>query len=242
MFTKDLSMKQLHFFLLASLLSAPEAIAQSTITPTGPTVVAPTAASGRSTENLSVTNGSRTSLTVGNNTSFGTSANISASDGVTSISRSVLAPSSVTIGSNIGLSPTALGSTKINISNLTAKGGGTISPGGTGGVGTNSVINSTDGQYASGVATIDGMQATVDMKIGASPADTTTTGTQAGFFSVVHPNISGAACNPTPTNPCSYANINKLVSGNSTASANLSTQTNIDIQANSFTQTFAQSF
>lgn len=241
--------------LSAILLLGSSAVhAQSVINPTGgPTVTAPTAASGRSTENLSVTNGSRTSLSVGNSTSFGASANLTVSEGLTAVSRSVLAPSEVTIGSSIGYkqtqgsaSPELSGLTKINISNLTAKGGGTINPGAQGGVGSGSVINSTDGQFASGDATIDGMGATVDMKIGSTQAGDSSTGSQASFFAIVHPNIADdaaeLACNPSHTKACQYTSGNGLVSGNAGASANLSTQTNIDIQANSFTQTFAQSF
>jgi hypothetical protein len=229
------------FLMLSGIANA-----QSTIVPTGTgvNVSAPTAASGRSTENLSVTNGSRTSLSVGNSTSFGASTNLSASEGLTAVSRSVLAPSAVAITSTIGSNPTALGLTKINISNLTAKGGGTIIPGDQGGIGSGTTINSTDGQFASGDATIDGMGASVTMNIGSTPAVSgTSTGSEASFFAIVHPNVTGTtACNPTNTQACTYTNLNGLVSGNAAASANLSTQTNIDIQANSFTQTFAQSF
>lgn len=219
----------------------------STISPTGTTAVAPTTL-GRSTENLSVTNGSRTSLSVGNATSFGASANLSASEGLTAVSRSYLAPYSVGITSNIGAGAGGVGLTKINISNLTAKGGGTIVPGSQGGIGSGTTINANDGQFASGDATIDGMGANVDMQIKSVKPNDTDTGSEASFFAIVHPNIRSTAenvnagCNPTNTSACSYTDQNKLVSGNAGASANLSTQTNIDIQANSFTQTFAQSF
>jgi hypothetical protein len=227
--------------IAASLMLPGIAYAQSTIAPTGAGVNVTAPASGK-TENLSVTNGSRTSLSVGNSTSFGTSANLSASGGLTAISRSALSPSDVSITSNIGSNPDAEGVTKINISNLTAKGGGTVIPGNQGGIGSGTTIDSNDGQFASGDATIDGMGASVTMNIGSTPATATSTGSEASFFAIVHPNVVGNACNPSSTQGCAYTDQNGLVSGNAGASANLSTQTNIDIQANSFTQTFAQSF
>jgi hypothetical protein len=244
----------------------------------GPTVQAPTGS--RSTENLSVTSGSRTSLSVGNSTSFGANTNLTLSTGLVGVSRSVLVPKEVGISSTIGTIGSTPGITKINISNLTAKGGGEILPDGSSGAG-GSVIDSKDGQYASGNATIDGMTASVKMDIGgADPGNS-----QVGFYSIVHPVISPAseinrpipiitkkiteaidefgkpytytedvvtmvdgvspgtgACEPTSGNPCSYVTPSTIVSGNSAAGANLSTTTNIDIQATSFTNTFAQSF
>jgi len=239
-------MKPVAFAFLLLTSSAGASHAQSTssagssISPTGATVNAPTI--GR-TENLSVTNGSRTSLSVGNSTSFGASANLTVSEGLTAVSRSVLTPQTVSITSSIGTNPSALGVTRINISNLTAKGGGTINPDSGGGIGSGTTINSTDGQFASGDATIDGMGANVNMAIGSSPVSGTSTGSEASFFAIVHPELQpGELCTPNSSTPCKYSLDNGLVSGNAGASANLSTQTNIDIQANSFTQTFGQSF
>ena len=224
-------------FASAIFIGSGTSFAQSTIPGTGnATVVAPTAATGRSTENLSLTNGSRTTLSVGNSTSFGASANVSASEGLTAISRSALIPSTVSIESTIGTGTTA-GLTKINISNLTSKGGGTVIPGTGGGIGDGTQINATDGQFASGDATIEGMGANVRMTIGSDQ------NSQASFFATVHPNaLKGSpACGPSNSTACSYE-LNKLVSGNAGANANLSTTTNIDIQANSFVQTFGQAF
>lgn len=224
----------------ASEIQPLTAQAQSVIGPSGPTAVAP--ANG-GTENLSVTNGSRTSLSVGNSTSFGASTNLSLSSGLVGVGRSALVPATATVTSSIGTTGTTEGVTKINISNLTAKGGGTVNPNTTpqGGIGDGTTIQSTEGQFASGDATIDGMNATVTMSIGKSDLAPES---QASFFAVVHPNLTSgsAACSPTVDNACTYAPQGELVSGNAAASANLSTQTNIDIQANSFTQTFAQSF
>lgn len=204
----------------------------------GPTVVSP----GKGlTENLSVTNGSRTTLSVGNSTAFGSSSNISAGAGVVAVSRSVLIPSSVGIVSTIGSNPSKLGVTNISISNLSAKGSGTITPGSNSGAGSDSKVTSDCAagycsNYASGNALIDGMGAEVKMTIGNDA------NSQASFFTTVHQQVDGAACAPTATVACKYVLTDNLMTGNAGASANLSTNTNIDIQANSFTQTFAQSF
>ena len=145
----------------------------------------------------------------------------------------MLIPSSVSIGSKIGDNP--LQQTKIDISNLSARGGaGSISPVEASGVGTIDLQEGT--QYASGNAYIEGMGASVNLDI-----DPTRQG-EASFFSTVHPNIKDqAACLPTNIQACSYG-VNDLVSGNAGANASLSTTTNIDINANAFVNTFAQSF
>ena len=84
--------------------------AQAQITQGGITVAAPEKGT---TQNLSVTNGSRTALAVGNTTSFGAASNLTLSKGLTGVSRTVLIPSSVAINSDIG--DNALGQTTINI-------------------------------------------------------------------------------------------------------------------------------
>jgi len=172
-------MKRVKTFTVAALVffaTSNASYGQSAINPTGATAVAP--AKGL-TENLSVTSGSRTSLSVGNSTSFGASTNLSSSAGLTAISRSALVPATATVGSSIGTTGTVTGVTKINISNLTAKGGGNINPSAAGGIGTGTTINSTEGQFASGDATIDGMNATVNMSIGKTAA---APDSQASFF------------------------------------------------------------
>jgi hypothetical protein len=189
------------------------------------------------TQNLSLTTGSRTALSVGNTTSFGASTNLTLSSGLTGVSRTVLIPSSVSISSKIG--DNALQQTKIDISNLSAQGqSGSITPIGSSVSG--GTIDLKDGtQYASGNAYIEGMGASVNL--GIEPGNATAPG-EASFFSTVHPNIKDqGACLPNNTEACAYV-VNELVSGNAGASASLSTTTNIDINANSFVNTFAQSF
>jgi len=224
------------FFALTS-----SSLAQSVIEQPNNGNVRALAPTGGGTENLSVTNGSRTSLSVGNSTSFGASTTLSLSSGLVGVGRSTLIPAATTVTSNIGTTGTTAGITKINISNLTAKGGGTINPNSTEGIGNGTTINSSDGQFASGDATIDGMSATVAMSIDPKVL-VGDVNSQASFYSIVHPNLVAGACEPSAGNPCEYKLQDALVSGNASASANLATQTNIDIQASSFTQTFAQSF
>ncbi|WP_143592935.1 hypothetical protein [Synechococcus sp. 8F6] len=190
----------------------------------------PNAPAKGETQNTSITNGSRTSLSVGNSTAFGASTNLTASVGLVAVSRSVLIPTEVSVKTAIGGTS---GSTIINISNLTAKGDGNINPE-SNGIGAGSTIQAEETQFASGIANIQGMTASADMFI----QDTG----EASFYSTVHPHIEDTACSPTNAIPCLYKANDGLVSGNAAASANLSTQTNIDIQANSFTQSFAQSF
>jgi hypothetical protein len=219
-------------------------VAPTTSVINNPGTVSAIAPSGGGTENLSVTNGSRTSLSVGNSTSFGASTNLSLSAGLVGASRASLIPATTSVSSNIGTTGTTTGVTKINISNLTAKGGGTINPNTTEGIGSESTINSSEGQFASGDATIDGMNAEVIMVIDPASDAGKAIGSQASFYAIVHPNLATGSqvCQPAANSQCTYAVQDSLVSGNAAASANLATQTNIDIQASSFTQTFAQSF
>ena len=208
----------------------------SGITQAGITVVPPEKGM---TQNLSVTNGSRTSLSVGNNTSFGASTNLTLSEGLTGVSRTVLIPSSVGISSKIGDNPAQ--QTKIDISNLSARGGGGSIDPLTGKTVSGGTINLESGtQYASGNAYIEGMGAAVNLNI--DPGSPSARG-EASFFTTVHLNNNQQiACSPTNELACSYTVNNKLVSGNSGASASLSTNTNIDINGNAFVNTFAQSF
>jgi len=240
------AMKALLSVFAIFALSSPslaQSVIENTTTGTNASTVKALAPTGGGTENLSVTNGSRTSLSVGNSTSFGASTNLSLSSGLVGVGRSTLIPAATTVKSNIGEFGSTKGITTINISNLTAKGGGTINPNSTVGIGSGTTIDSTEGQFASGDAKIDGMSATVEMTIDPKVAIGGGVNSQASFYSIVHPNlVAGQKCEPSTVQACEYKAQDALVSGNAAASANLATQTNIDIQANSFTQTFAQSF
>ena len=125
--------------------------AQMTVTMSGVSAVVP--AKGE-TQSLNVSQGQRTSLSVGNGVSLGTSAQFTSSIGSVSVSRSVLQPTSVALESSIG-GGTVLGRTDINIENITANSnGGNIQSEG----GSNMEVGA-DSKFASGKALIDGMTA-----------------------------------------------------------------------------------
>ena len=123
--------------------------AQITVTMAGVSATVPEA--GR-TEQLNVSQGQRTTLSVGNGVTLGTSAQFTSSIGSVSLSRSVLQPTRVALESSIGKGA-VLGLTDINIENISANSdGGTIqSDGGS------SLNVGVDSKFASGKARIDGM-------------------------------------------------------------------------------------
>ena len=131
-------------------LMLPAANAQITVTLEGVTATAPNKGE---TQSLNVSQGARTTLAVGNGVQLGTSAQMSSSIGTISVSRSVLEPTSIALGSSIGLNDTQ--TTTINIENITANGnGGTIASEG------GSNISVAEGsKFASGRADIVGMTA-----------------------------------------------------------------------------------
>ena len=97
--------------------------AQITVTMAGVSATVPEA--GR-TEQLNVSQGQRTTLSVGNGVTLGTSAQFTSSIGSVALSRSVLQPTRVVLESSIGKGA-VLGLTDINIENISANSdGGTI--------------------------------------------------------------------------------------------------------------------
>ena len=132
---------------LSSIISP--ASAQITVTMAGVSATVPEA--GR-TEQLNVSQGQRTTLSVGNGVTLGTSAQFTSSIGSVALSRSVLQPSLVKLESSIGKGA-VLGLTDINIENISANSdGGTIQSDG----GSNLNVG-VDSKFASGKARIDGM-------------------------------------------------------------------------------------
>ena len=132
---------------LTSIISP--ASAQITVTMANVSATVPEA--GR-TEQLNVSQGQRTTLSVGNGVTLGTSAQFTSSIGSVALSRSVLEPTRVFLESSIGKGA-VLGLTDINIENISANSdGGTIqSDGGS------SLNVGADSKFASGKARIDGM-------------------------------------------------------------------------------------
>jgi len=131
-------------------LMLPAAHAQITVTLEGVTATAPNKGE---TQSLNVSQGARTTLAVGNGVQLGTSAQMSSSIGTISVSRSVLEPTSIALGSSIGMNDTQ--TTTINIENITANGnGGNINSQG----GSNITV-AEGSKFASGRADIVGMTA-----------------------------------------------------------------------------------
>ena len=131
-------------------------VAGITVTLGGVSAAAP--AKGE-TQSLNVSQGSRTTLSVGNGVQIGTQATMSSSIGTISLSRSVLEPTSVTLGSTIGRNDTQ--TTVINIENITANGsGGNIASEG----GSNIEVDEGS-RFASGRADIVGMTAYSDIVV-----------------------------------------------------------------------------
>ena len=197
----------------------------------------PTAAAKGTTQNLSIQNGSKSSLAFGTNTSFGASLSTQSSPGMTTVIDSTFVPSSASISSSIGSTVGSPGITKAVISNLKAEGAGTI-PTGNGGSMTASTSN-----FASGNALLEGVGAKIDIDL-ASPGGSR-------FSAIATPNTVGY----TPANSCNINSGSCLYTyesgkkpyedqqfANGNATANITSNTTVDIQTNQFSSTFAQSF
>jgi len=197
----------------------------------------PTPAEKGTTQNLSIQNGSKSSLAFGTNTAFGASLSTQSSPGMNSVIESKFVPSTASITSSIGSGDTP-GVTRATISNLKAQGTGTVPiPGGDG------TLTSDQLNFASGNALLEGVGATVDISL---------TGEGGSKFSALAtPNTVGY----TPENACSLATGDCLYSGvdgkkpyeeqqfaNGNATATITSNTTVDIQTNQFSSTFAQSF
>jgi len=203
------------------------------------TLSAPLPAEKGTTQNLSIQNGSKSSLAFGTNTSFGASLSTQSSPGMSAVIESTFVPSSASISSSIGSSPDALGTTKATITNLKAQGAGTLPvPGGSGS------ITSDQANYASGNALLEGVGATIDLSLVGSGGSK--------FSAIVTPNTvgytpGGSTCS-IAGGDCIYADVNgkkpyadqQFANGNATAT--ITSNTTVDIQTNQFASTFAQSF
>lgn len=184
------------------------------------------------TINMSLQTGSKSNLSFGTNTSFGSSLNTQFSPGTTVTSVSSFVPSEASITSSVGIGATP-GKTTATISNLKAEGSGSTTIGG-------APINATNGNFASGNAVLDGLGASVSIQL--DPL-------QSKFVVQSAPNIVGtAACNPSASTGCKftkddgtkpYAEL-QVSTGSATASVN--TSTTVDIGTSQFASSFSQSF
>jgi len=156
-----------------------------TVTPlapgTGITVslpgVAATVPTKGETQQLNVSKGQRTALSVGNSVSVGTAAQFTSSVGTISVARSVLEPTSVFLKSSIGDNNDQV--TKIHIENITANSNlGTINSEG------GSDMEVTDGsKFASGKADIIGMVSSSEVIVDVSK------GGKAEYFAASNPQV-----------------------------------------------------
>lgn len=192
----------------------------------------PTPAGKGETINMSIQSGAKSSLAFGTNTSFGASLSSQSSPGMTVTATSDFTPSAASISSSIGAGATA-GKTTATISNLRAQGNGATTVAG-------SPILATDAQFASGNAVLDGVAATVNIVL--DPL-------KSGFSVEALPNIVGGdACSTKTSDACKYVDSagkkpydqQQFASGSATAS--ITSNTNVDISTTEFTSTFAQSF
>jgi len=211
----------------------------SPIVARGQTLPAPLPAEKGTTQNLSIQNGSKSSLAFGTNTSFGASLSTQSSPGMSVVIDSTFVPSSASISSSIGTSVDALGITKATISNLKAQGSGTLPvPGG------NGTITSDQANFASGNAILEGVGANIDLSLDG--------GDGSKFSAIVTPNTvgytpGGVTCSLS-AGDCLYAGADgkkpysdqQFANGNATAT--ITSNTTVDIQTNQFSSTFAQSF
>lgn len=184
------------------------------------------------TINMSLQTGSKSNLSFGTNTSFGASLSSQFSPGMTVTATSSFTPSEASITSTIGAGATP-GKTTATISNLRAQGTGTTTVAG-------APINATDANFASGNAVLDGVGASVNIVL--DPL-------KSGFTVQALPNIVGsAACSPTSTKDCKYTKDDgtkpyaeqQFANGSSTA--NINTNTTVDIGTSQFASSFSQSF
>lgn len=227
-----MTMKNLFKSLLIFTIFAPMSANAQAVLPI------PAAAAKGTTQNLSIQNGSKSSLAFGTNTSFGASLSTQSSPGMTAVVDSTFVPSSASISSSIGSTLSNPGITKATISNLKAEGPGSIPIPNNGGT-----ITSEASNYASGNALLEGVGAAIDIDL---------VGTGGSRFSAIAtPNTVGYAAGTScsiGTGSCNYSDINgkkpyedqQFANGNATA--NITSNTTVDIQTNQFSSSFAQSF
>jgi len=182
-----------------------------------------------STINMSVQDGSRSSLNFGSSTSMGVSVNMTASDGTKTSASSTLAPSKGTIEFSIGKGAT-LGETTADINNLRTEKSGT-----------------TDKSYgAQGQAKLTGVTSVLNIELDPTKtgfsAQTETlhkVGTMVGLDGpkdskgdyVVKPfYVHGEQLNPGSEN------------SSASATSNINSATNVDINTTTFTNVFMQAF
>jgi len=178
------------------------------------------------TINQTVSSGSKASLTFVSSTSFGASANLSATGGTTTQVESTVKFAAPTSTSDTNKINTSLGGTNssisANISNLRAN-GNTLLPDGT-------IGGLSDGNYSNGNASLTGVNASHQMIL--SPDETK--------FSVKTSTFGDKAISTTSDSGETVQDLVRVSSGS--ASAIVNSQTTVDINTNQFVSTFQQAF
>jgi hypothetical protein len=185
-----------------------------------PTLTAP--AKG-DTMNMSVQNGTRSSLSFGSSTSFGASVNLTSTEGTSTSASSSLAPDAgASLNFSIGAGPAA-GTTSVNIDNLrtqgTAPANGSDTNGGT-----------QESTMSSGVAELTGVQSQLNLTL-----DSARTGFTARS-NTLHSSYGAIA--GQDGQQLGTGSQNSSASGAATVNSN----TNVDINSTTFTSVFMQAF
>jgi len=206
--------------LIASIVSAGAVAAQEL--PALPTLTMPNKGD---TINLSVSGGARSALNFGSSTSFGVNVNLTATDGTSVSTKSMLAPaagSSVLFSIGDGVEK---GTSSASIDNIRSQGSGTTNVGGAAvtSTGTNTSVSSGD-------AEMKGVRSTLDYKLN---ADKTGFEARANTLHQTYGAIPGQ-------------DGKSLDTGNQTATAGgmaiLNSNTSVEINSSTFTNVFMQAF
>lgn len=182
------------------------------------------------TINMSVSSGSRASLSFGSSTSFGTSANLSSTDGTSSSASSELRPLSGRVEFSIGGGADA-GRTSADISNLRATGSGDTNV-----AGSPITVNGNNANFSSGNANLTGVQSALSLTLDpAGTAFSARTGTIHTTYGVDEQGNRDGRDGTTLGTPGSQV-------ANTGANASINNNTNVDINTTNFTTTFSQAF
>jgi hypothetical protein len=177
------------------------------------------------TINMSLSSGSKASLTFGSSTTFGTSASFSATDGASASSTSTLTPSFGSVKFSIG-DGVAAGRTSADISNLRASGSSDTEALG-------SKISETNNN-ATGNAILTGVTGVLELTLDPSKSSF------GARTNSLHETYGAKDGLPGADGKSLSSNTTQI--SNASASAVINTNTNVDINTTSFTQTFSQAF
>lgn len=178
-----------------------------------PSLPAVKAAEQGRTYNMSVNTGTRSALSFGSSTSFGSAASLNSTEGAKTVSVSNMFPSAAKVESSIGANDAKTTSAKIT--NLKAASSSPV-------VDITGIKGAALDSYASGEANLTGVTANINLEMGVGTNFKVDTGT-------IHKS-DGSAMVPG----------NQVSSGS--ANGQVNSLTNVDINQTNFTNTFSQTF